>query len=144
MNGRGAWRASLFPGVALSLSVTLLLGACSHNPLTANNDDGSGADAYPANYKADILGAMHVYLNDPTGIRDAAIAAPALKEVGGETRYIACVKFNPKRNDTDYAGMKELAALFLAGRFDHFIDASKEQCGGAAYAPFPELQKLPP
>lgn len=145
MNATGARRASLV------LGVTLLLGACGHHLLHTDSDDDSGINTYPANYKADILAAMHVYLNDPTGIRDAAISAPALKQAGGETRYIACLKFNPKKNHTDYAGVRELAAVYLAGRFDHFVDikdqtndAAKELCAGATYTPFPELQKLPP
>ena len=138
MNGSAARRASLILGVALSL------GACGHNFLNSNSDDDSGINTYPANYKADILAAMHVYLNDPTGIRDAAVSTPALKQAGSETRYVACLKFNPKKNDTDYAGIKELAAVFLAGRFDHFMETPKDLCAGATYTPFPELQKLPP
>lgn len=138
MNGNAARRASLALGVAL------LLGACGHSLFNANSDDDSGINAYPANYKADILAAMHVYLNDPTGIRDAAVSTPALKQASNETRYVACLKFNPKKNDTDYAGIKELAAVFLAGRFDHFMETPKDLCAGATYTPFPELQKLPP
>jgi hypothetical protein len=30
----------------------------------------------------------------------------------------------------------------MVGRFDHFVDKAQEQCAGAAYTPFPELQKL--
>ena len=145
MNGNAARRASLIFGAAL------FLGACGHDSPTTSRDDDSGINAYPANYKADILAAVHVYLNDPTRIRDAAVSPPALKETGGETRYVACVKLNPKKNSTDYAGIRELAAVFLAGHFDHFVempkdqsDAPKDLCVGVAYAPFPELQKLPP
>lgn len=138
MNGRAAQRAGLFIGLAL------LLGGCGHHSFNFSNDDTNGINTFPANYKTDILGAMHVYLNDPTGIRDAAIAAPALKQTGGETRYMVCVKFNPKKNDTEYAGVRELAAVFLGGRFDRFLENPKDQCAGATYTPFPELQKLPP
>jgi hypothetical protein len=138
--------------VALLFGAALALGACSHRLFhTEADDDDSGVNAFPTNYKADIMAAMHVYLNDPTGIRDAAVSPPVLKEAGGERRYMACVKLNPKKNSTDYAGVRELAAVFLVGRFDHFMeipvnqsDASKNPCVGAAYAPFPELEKLPP
>ncbi|MFZ3311420.1 MAG: hypothetical protein WA280_18860 [Xanthobacteraceae bacterium] len=144
MTGNAARRAALLLGVAMAL------GACSHRLFHTGNDDDSDINTYPATYKADILAAMHVYLNDPTGIRDAAVSPPILKQVAGETRYLACVRFNPKKNSTDYAGIKELAAVFLVGLFDHFVDiardadASKNLCVGAAYAPFPELQSLPP
>ena len=80
-----------------------------------------------------------------------AVSPPVLKQAGGDARYVACVRFNPKKNSTDYAGTRELAAEFLVGRFDHFVeipkdltDTSKNPCAGAAYAPFPELQTLPP
>jgi hypothetical protein len=128
----------------LLFGALLVLAACGHNraPDAAGDDDG--INTYPANYKSDILAAMHAYLNDPTGIRDAAIAPPALKSIGNATRYVACLKFNPKKNATAYAGVKEIAAVFLGGRFDSFIDTLHDQCTGVTYAPFPELQKLSP
>jgi hypothetical protein len=130
-------------GVATIFGAALALCGCGHQ-LNSMSSVEYGANEVPSHYKSDILAAMHVYLNDPTGIRDAAVSEPALKEVGGLTRYVACLKFNPKKNATDYAGMKEIAAVFLAGRFDHFVETPKELCAGAAYAPFPELQNLPP
>ena len=94
---------------------------------------------------------MHVYLNDPTGIRDAAVSPPVLKQAGGETRYVACVKFNPKKNNTDYAGIREArgglsgrALRSLYGNAEDQTDTPKDLCAGVAYTPFPELQKLPP
>jgi len=141
MGGGTVLRASLFVGAMLALC------ACGRPARldTANAGD-DGINAYPSNYKSEILSAMHAYLNDPTGIRDAAIAEPALKPTGagGTTRYVACLKFNSKKNATEYAGVKEIAAIFLAGRFDQFNETPREQCVGAAYSPFPELQKLPP
>jgi hypothetical protein len=141
-----------------------MLGACSHDrPPSA---DAAGSDdpvnVPPANYKSDILGAMHAYLNDPTGIRDAGIGEPALKSVGNATRYVVCVRFNARKRGKDYAGPKELAAVFVAGRFDRFEasrgaarepapeasvqaplrEPPREPCTGATYAPFPELEKL--
>jgi len=141
MRGGAALRASLLLGLAL------VLGACGHHHwLDSDNAGDDGIHAYPAKYKADILSAMHAYLNDPTGVRDAFIAEPALKStgVGSSTRYIVCLKFNAKKNASEYAGTKEIAASFLAGRFDQFIEIPKELCAGAAYTPFPELQNLPP
>jgi hypothetical protein len=134
MKGSAAARASLLFGTFLALA------ACSHQDSSVEQE----LNAYPAHYKADILAAMHAYLNDPTGIRDAAIADPALKDTSGATRYIVCLKFNPKKNATAYAGVNEIAAVFLVGRFDHFIETPKDLCAGVTYAPFPELQSLQP
>ena len=134
----------------LILGLTLLLGACTHGH---HSSDAAGGDdeeinAYPTNYKPDILAAMHAYLNDPTGIRDAGIADPALKSVGSAKRYVVCLRFNAKtrfdakKNSNDYAGVKEAAAIFVAGRFDRFAETAREACAGATYTPFPELEKL--
>jgi hypothetical protein len=140
MSGGAARRASLF------LAMTLILGACGHHrgPDADSGGDDDGVNAVPANYKSDLIAAIHAYLNDPTGIRDAAVSEPALKSVGSETRYVVCLKFNPKKNAAEYAGVKEVAAVFLAGRFDHFVEIPRDLCAGVTYMPFPELQKLPP
>jgi hypothetical protein len=126
----------------LSLVLSLGLGACAHN----SSGDASAANAEynvpPTNYRSEIIGAMHAYLNDPTGIRDAAIAEPALRTINNSTRYIVCVRLNAKKRGGGYAGEKEMAAVFMAGRFDRFVDKAQEACAGATYTPFPELQKL--
>jgi len=118
-----------------------MLAACGHD---LASDSDSGVNAYPTNYKSDILAAMHAYLNDPTGIRDAAISEPAMKSSGNLSRYVVCLRFNPKKSASEYAGPREIAAVFLAGRLDRFVDTPKQECAGATYAAFPELQKLPP
>ena len=136
--------------VGLILGVGLLLGACTHGH---HSSDAAGGDdeeinVYPTNYKGDILAAMHVYLNDPTGIRDAGISDPALKPVGSGKHYVVCLRFNAKtrfdakKGNVDYAGVKETAAIFMTGRFDRFAETAHEACAGATYALFPELEKL--
>ena len=93
-----------------------------------------------------ILAAMHAYLNDPTGIRDATISEPMFKPIGNGTRYVVCLRFNGKQDNGMYAGDKLIAAEFLAGRFDDFVDvaAAREPCAGAVLVPFPELEQLKP
>jgi hypothetical protein len=161
MRGSAARRARILGGASphsgsRNLAALLLaflavsLGACGHHqPDTTTEND---INVYPNNYKSDILGAMHAYLNNPTGIRDAAISDPALKTVANVTRYTACLKFNAKKDSgNDYAGARTIAAVFQVGRFDRFVDGTnpketnaKDLCTGVTYAPFPELQKLPP
>ncbi len=120
----------------------LALGGCATGPRASESGSSEGVSAFPTNYKPDILAAMRVYLNDPTGIRDGAISPPVQKAVGNSTRYVACVRFNPKANGKTYAGAKEIMAVFIAGHFDHFAETPRDACAGAAYAPFPELSKL--
>jgi len=127
------------------VAVALLLGGCAgHHGFGGRGGGDGGIHAFPDNYKSDILAAMHAYLNDPTGIRDAEIAAPVLKDVSGGTRYIVCLRFNGKQSNGAYAGDQQIAAVFLAGRFDDFLDAAaaKAPCAGSAYTPFPELGQL--
>ena len=129
--------------VGLLAGLGFILGACSHNaPSTDAAAANSELNTPPTDYKREILGAMHAYLNDPTGIRDAAIAEPAIKTIGNTTRYVVCVRLNAKKRGGGYGDVKDMAAVFMVGRFDHFVDKAQEPCAGAAYVPFPELQKL--
>jgi hypothetical protein len=127
---------------ALVLGPALVLGACSHNAPSTEAAADSELNTPPADYKREILAGMHAYLNDPTGIRDAEIAQPALKTVGSFQRYVVCLRFNAKKRGNEYAGVKEVAAVFMVGRFDHFVDKAKELCADASFTPYPELQKL--
>jgi hypothetical protein len=132
------------------VAIAFTLGACAHqHPPSDAAVYGSEAqiNTYPANYKTDIAAAMRAYLNDPSGIRDASVSEPVLKPASTSMpeRYVACLRFNAKKTATVYAGTKEIAAVFLAGRFDQFVDAPKEEqglCANTAYNPFPELEKL--
>ena len=135
MQGNGVRRRV----AGLLFGLILVLDACAEPRRVA---DDSEINVYPANYKAEILAAMHAYLNDPTGIRDAGLSEPMIKSVGSDNRYLVCVRFNGKRRSSEYAGVKDVGALFIAGRFDRFIESVREQCAGAAYAPFPELGRL--
>ena len=80
--------------VGLLLSLIFTLGACGHGLVP----DGGEINVYPTNYNSDIVAAMHAYLNNPTGIRDAAISEPTLKWSDNVNRYIACLRFTPKKN----------------------------------------------
>jgi hypothetical protein len=126
--------------VGLLLGLTLALGACGHDLVP----DGDEINVYPTNYKSDILAAMHAYLKNPTGIRDAAISEPTIKSSGTVNRYVACLRFTPKKNISEYSATREIAAVFMAGRLDRFVDLPKTECTGVTYAAFPELQNLPP
>jgi hypothetical protein len=102
----------------------------------------SGRTAYPANYKAELLAFLRTYLNDPSNVRDAFISEPSLRVVGPETRYVVCVRYEARRGTGEYAPSRERMAVYLAGRFDRFLESAREQCAGATYHPFPELERL--
>jgi hypothetical protein len=125
--------------VGLLFGVMFVLGACAQANQSA---DESVINVYPANYRSEILAGMHAYLNDPTGIREPGVSEPMIKSVGNDNRYLVCVRFNGRRRGNEYGGVREIGAVFVSGRFDRFVDTVREQCAGAAYAPFPELGKL--
>jgi hypothetical protein len=112
-----------------------------NDSLSYTADRGVENQPYPANYRPELLALLRTYLNDPTGVREAAIAQPVQKEVGGRRRYVVCVRFNA-RGTGGYAGVKERAGMYIDGRLDRVIEDAGELCAGATYAAFPEMEKL--
>jgi hypothetical protein len=102
---------------------------------------GVSVNVFPDNYRAEIIAYQRSYLNDPTGIRSAAISQPALRKVGSVERYAACVRFNAKAAGGTYTGVRDYLVIFLAGKLDQMA-VTREECNGAAYEPFPELERL--
>jgi hypothetical protein len=128
--------------LTLILGSAFLLGACSHDHHVSEDAAAGSADPInvpPANYKPDILGAMHAYLNDPTGIRDAGIAEPALKSVGNATRYVVCLRFETSREPPHGSSHEPSPEASLQAPWH---EPPHDPCAGATYAPFPELEKL--
>jgi hypothetical protein len=99
---------------------------------------------FPAKYKTEVADFLRTYLNNPTKVRDAYISEPALKPSRGETRYIACVRYNPRDPRNRYTGNEEKMAIFWAGRLNQFLDADRDVCAGAVYQRFPEAEALVP
>jgi hypothetical protein len=85
---------------------------------------------------------LHVYLRDPSQIRDAAASEPKLQPVGQRTRYVVCLRFDAKKSNGEYAGTKQYLAVFVAGRLDQLVEAKPEECAVAEYRPFPEAETL--
>jgi hypothetical protein len=119
------------------LLLAIALSACA-----ARNEPAEEENVVPRDYKSRILDLLQGSLEDPTNIRDAAVSEPALKPVAGATRYVVCVRYNPRDNRGQYMGIRTVAAIFYAGDLTQFVNPTSEQCGGVAYQPFPELQKL--
>jgi hypothetical protein len=92
-------------------------------------------NAYPANYRTDLLDYLKRNPTDMGSAREAYISAPSMKQFGSESRYFVCVKAS------DDGSQLEKTAVFLAGRIVQFVDAG-EDCGRAFYQPFPELAAM--
>ena len=126
--------------------LALALAACGKTVDELSKDqrkaDWAAANVYPAEYRAELIAYLRTYLNDPTGIREAAISEPALKPVGPGDRYVVCVRFNPKRGGGGYAGTKDHLVIYAGGKLDRYVETAGENCKDAAYAAFPELERL--
>jgi len=129
------------------LLLVLALAACGKTLDELSSDQRraawTAANVYPADYRTELVAYLRTYLNDPTGIREAAISEPALKPVGAGDRYVVCVRFNPKRGGGGgYAGLKDHLVIYAGGKLDRYLEAAGESCKDAVYAAFPELERL--
>jgi hypothetical protein len=130
--------------MCLAVIAAAALGGCGTDHAREMREER--AAIFPANYRAELIAFMRTYLNDPTNVRDAYIAEPAMKPLGSHSQYVVCVRYNARNTDGRYIGSKDGMALFDGGRFDHMIDQFNKgvvnQCADAAYKPFPELEAL--
>jgi hypothetical protein len=108
------------------------------------SSDSNAEQPYPINYKSEMLAFLHTYLNNPVGVREAVIAEPVQRTIGGRTRYVSCLRFSERQSDGTYRDRRDQAVLFVNGRLDRMLSNAGDQCLGAVYAPFPELEKMQP
>jgi hypothetical protein len=123
----------------------VLLAACAgggEQGVAYTEDRGVSNQPFPADYRAQLLAFLKTYLNNPVGVRDAAMAEPAQRTVGGRLRYVSCLRYNARGLDGGYQGTVERAVIYVDARIDHVAANGTEVCSGAAYAPFPDLEKL--
>ena len=129
-----------------TLLLPLVLSACAGSDesksITFTDDRGVSNQLYPNSYRAELLAFLKAYLNNPVGVRDAVMAEPVQRIVGGRLRYVVCLRFSARESDGGYREPRERAALFVDGRFDRIIENAAEPCAGAAYAPSPDLEKM--
>ena len=120
----------------LTVLAAFALAACT------TSDKEPDPNIMPTAYKEEIIQTLTKTLDDPTNVRDAFISEPVLADAGKDKRYIVCVRYNARNGAAHYAGSVDRIAYFYAGHLNQLVDATPEQCGKAAYKPFPELEKL--
>ena len=144
--GKGIVRVRRLAKIAAVMLLPIMLAACAASddgkPITFTDDRGVSSQPFPKNYRAEVLAFLRTYLNNPVGVRDAVMAEPVERVVGGRLRYLACLRFSAREPDGDYREPRERAILFVDGRLDRIIDNAVEPCAGVAYAPFAELEKM--
>lgn len=124
-------------GLCLLAALGLTLGACSGDSKNVVEDP----NIFPKDYQREILSTLTNQLDDPTNIREAGITDPALRQAGKEQRYVVCVRYNARNASRHYMGPKERVAYFYGGKLNQFVEADQGQCQGAAYKPWPDLEK---
>jgi hypothetical protein len=129
-------------GRLLAMVLALGLAGCNAEWLRSRERADQANTTPPISYRSDIIAFMRTYLNDPTGIRNAAVSEPALKDFDSASRYAVCVRYNARKSTGQYAGPRESLVLFRDGRLDRIVDSGRETCKDAAYQPFPELEQL--
>lgn len=119
-------------------ALALSLAGCS----SSSKQPEENPNQFPADYKNEILNTMNATLEDPTNVRGAYISEPVLRPAGKDERYVVCVRSDSRNANKHYTGSKDRIGYFYGGHLNQLVEATKEQCGNAAYKPFPELEKL--
>ena len=128
--------------VLLPMALSACAASDDGKPITFTDDRGVSNQPFPNNFRTEVLAFLKTYLNNPVGVRDAVMAEPVQRTIGGRLRYVVCVRFSPRESDGGYREPRERALLFVDGRFDRIVENASEPCAGAAYAPFAELEKM--
>jgi hypothetical protein len=89
-----------------------------------------------------MLAFLRTYLNNPVGVREAMLADPVQRSVGGRVRWVSCVRYSERQLDGTYREPRERAVVFVNGRLDRVAQNSGDLCAAAAYAPFPDMEKM--
>jgi hypothetical protein len=133
----------------LAMALVFALGGCASNDVGPSKQElkarWDAENVYPQAYKRDLLAFLRTYLNEPSGVRNAAVSAPVLKDVGPGERYYSCVRYTERKSTGGYAAPKDGVAVYVSGKLDRFFDEKREVipfCKDVAFAPFPELEAL--
>jgi hypothetical protein len=123
----------------LLLALALSFGGCAkHSRAEIEAEDEAALNAFPRDYRPQLLGFLRSSLNDPK-FRDASVSEPALKPIsGGVNRYVACVRFTDQGGTEAHPHIDDKLAIFFHGNLNQLIDADANQCAAVAYKPLVE------
>ena len=82
--------------VLLPIALSACAASDEGKPITYTDDRGVSNQPYPNSYRAEVLAFLKTYLNNPVGVRDAVVAEPVQRVVGGRLRYVVCLRFSPR------------------------------------------------
>ena len=128
--------------LSLPLAGCLTSGDDNGGPVSFTADRGVDNQPFPGTYRSEILAFMRTYLNNPVGVRDAALAEPVQRTLGGRLRYVVCLRYSARDSDGNYRPARERGIVFVDGRLDRIMENAGEPCAGVSYAAFPDLEKM--
>jgi len=136
----GKRAASLF----LLCVVAAAIAACSQD----KNKAASQADSnvMPARYQTEIIETLREQIfakNDTTAVTGAMISEPALRPIAGgtEQHYVVCIRYTAHGTVYNVTANVERIGYFYAGHLNQLVETTGDECKGAAYKPFPDLDK---
>ena len=106
--GRSAKFAAI---LLLPVALAACAGSDEGKSITFTDDRGVSNQPFPKNYRTEVLAFMKTYLNNPVGVRDAAMAEPVQRAIGGRLRYVTCLRFTARESDGSYREPRERAML---------------------------------
>jgi hypothetical protein len=123
--------------LCLLSALVAALAACSSDSKPDNTN------LFPTDYKKEIIDTLKQLFasNDTARVSGAFISDPVLRPVGKDQLYTACVRYTAHGATQGEIGNAVRVAYFYGGHLNQLIAADKDQCGNAAYKPFPELDK---
>jgi len=119
-----------------AILLAAVLAGCSSFGFGQNEQPVVDPNLMPSNPKATVMSFLQTNPYGLVGAREASLSEPELRPFGTDNRYVACLR----AVGPDWR--KEKAIIFYGGAINQFVDATPEQCGKAAYQPFPELPAL--
>jgi hypothetical protein len=130
-------------GASLCLLLLLVVTAAA-----CSDDKKAGVAAnplvLPTNYKSEIIATLRDLFEKNATIRvsNALVSDPVVKLVGTSQLYTVCVRYTAHGVSADYVGNAERIGYFYAGHLNQLVPTEKDECAGAAYKPFPELNQF--
>jgi len=123
--------------LCLLSALAMALAACSSDSKPEN------PNLFPTDYKDEIIATLKKLFkdNDTIKVSGAFVSDPVLRPVGKDQLYTACVRYTAHGTSPGEIGNAVRIAYFYGGHLNQLIEANQDQCGNAAYKPFPELDK---
>jgi len=126
--------------LVLLCALAAATAACSDD----KNKTEANPNVLPARYQVEITETLREQIfakNDTTSITGAMITEPILRTVGAAPRYVVCVRYVAHGTAYNITANVERIGYFYAGHLNQLIETTGDECKGAAYKPFPDLDK---